>query len=86
MAVDRKGIPLPMILTAGNVHDSREFEDLLDSLPRFRNPRGRPTWKPEKVHADKGYDYACCRFACFRRRIQARIARRGIESKEKLGR
>ena len=86
MVVDRNGIPLTIILTAGNVHDSTEFEDLLDSLPRFRNPHGRPTWKPKKLHADKGYDSAHCRFACFRRRILARIARRGIESSEKLGR
>jgi transposase len=86
LLVDRNGIPLAVTLTAGNVHDSQEFENLLDRLPRFRNHFGRPTWKPDKVHADKGYDYTCCRFACFKRRIQARIARRKVDSSEKLGR
>lgn len=73
-------------LTAANVHDSQEFTNLLDMLPRFRNKRGRVTWKPDKVHADKGYDYERCRFACIRRWIKPRIARRGIESSERLGR
>jgi IS5 family transposase len=38
------------------------------------------------VHADKGYDYAHCRESLKRRGVAARIARRGIESSEKLGR
>jgi IS5 family transposase len=38
------------------------------------------------VHAEKGYDYAHCRESLARRGITARIARRGIESSEKLGR
>ena len=86
LAVDCNGIPLTVGLTAANLHDSREFENLLDTLPRFRNKRGRPTWKPDKVHADKGYDFEKCRFACIRRWIRPRIARRGIESSERLGR
>ena len=41
---------------------------------------------PDKLHADKGYDFARCR-ACLRAKgIRARIARRGVESKERLGR
>jgi len=39
-----------------------------------------------KVHADKGYDFKQCRVAYRVRGIQHRIARRGIESKERLGR
>ena len=39
-----------------------------------------------KLHADKGYDYRRCRAYLRRRGITARIARRGIESKERLGR
>jgi len=38
------------------------------------------------VHADKGYDYARCRIACRKRGIVPRIARRGVESSERLGR
>lgn len=36
--------------------------------------------------ADKGYDHAFCRLACRQRGIVPRIARKGIESSERLGR
>jgi IS5 family transposase len=39
-----------------------------------------------KPHADKGYDYPRCRRACRTRGIVPRIARRGVESRERLGR
>ena len=38
---------------------------------------------PDKLHADKGYDY---RRACHARGIRPRIARRGVESSQRLGR
>jgi IS5 family transposase len=42
--------------------------------------------RPDKLHADKGYDYRRCRAYLTRRAIKVRIARRGIEDKTKLGR
>ena len=63
------------------------FESLLDAIPPLRTGRrGRPRRRPEKADADKGYDFPKCRDACKRRHIKHRIARRGIESKERLGR
>jgi len=47
---------------------------------------GRPRRRPDQAHLDKGYDYRRCRKALWRRGISARIARKGIESKERLGR
>ena len=41
---------------------------------------------PAKLHADEGYDFPRCREALRKRGIKARIARRGIDSGEKLGR
>ncbi len=38
------------------------------------------------LHADKGYDYPHCRATLRRWGLQARIARKGVESKTKLGR
>jgi transposase len=73
-------------LSAANVHDSVLFEPLLDAIEPIRRPRGRPRKRPAKLHADKGYDFARCRRALRRRGIRARIARRGVESKERLGR
>jgi transposase len=63
------------------------LEAMLEAIPPLRTGRrGRPRRRPAKLHADKGYDYRRCRDACRRRNIKHRIARKGIESKEKLGR
>jgi transposase len=84
--VDAGGVPLAVLLSAANVHDSRLLEPLLDAVPPVRQCAGRPRKHPAKLHADKGYDYPRCRRACRRRGIVPRIARRGIESGERLGR
>ena len=87
LLVDREGIPLAAAVTAANVHDSRMLEPLLDAVVPVRTGRrGRPRRRPERLHADKGYDYRRCRDACAERGIQHRIARKGIESKRRLGR
>jgi IS5 family transposase len=84
--VDAGGIPLALLLSAANVHDSRLFEPLLDAVPPVRQCAGRPRKRPAKLHADKGYDHDHCRKAARRRGIVPRIARRGVDSSERLGR
>ena len=88
--VERRGVPLAVALTAANVHDSKVFEDLVDAIEPIRRPAGepgRPRKRPEKLHADKGYDFPRCRKALRRRGIKSRIARRGVvDSSERLGR
>jgi transposase len=84
--VDTNGIPLALLLSAANVHDSRLFEPLLDAVPPIRQCAGRPRRRPSKLHADKGYDYDRCRKAARRRGITPRIARRGVDRSERLGR
>jgi IS5 family transposase len=59
---------------------------VIDAITPIQGPRGRPRRKPGRVHADKGYDYPRCREALRERGIIPRIARRGVESKERLGR
>ncbi len=59
---------------------------MLDTVPPIQRPLGRPRRRPAKLDADKGYDARHCREACRRRGITPRIARRGIESSERLGR
>ena len=74
-------------MTAANVHDSRMLEALLAAVAPVRTGRrGRPRRRPAELHAHKGCDYRRCRRACAARGIKHRIARRGIESKERLGR
>jgi transposase len=83
---DAKGVPLALRITAANIHDSGVFEELIDAVPPVRQGRGRPCQRPAKLHADKAYDLPRCRLALRQRRIDDRIARRGIESSERLGR
>jgi transposase len=85
--VDRRGTPLGVVLSGANRHDSRMLAPTLDAIPPLRSGRrGRPRRRPDKLHADKGYDHRRCRRECRARGIQPRIARRGIESSERLGR
>jgi transposase len=64
------------------------LEPLLDSVTGVKTTpgAGRPRRRPVKLHADKGYDNRRVRTYLTRRGITARIARRGIESKDRLGR
>ncbi len=87
--VGRAGLPLAVTISGANVHDSKRLEEAVDAIPPLRLPgkrRGRPRKRPVKLHADKGYDYPRCRQALRARGIVPRIARRGVESSERLGR
>ncbi|MFZ1429192.1 MAG: transposase, partial [Geminicoccaceae bacterium] len=52
----------------------------------IRQCRGPPRRRPGKLHADKADDFPRCRRACHERRIVPRIARRGLDTSERLGR
>ena len=84
--VDANGIPLALKISPANRHDSKLLETLVDAVPAIRQCAGRPRRRPAKLHADKGYDFAHCRRALRQRAIIPRIARRGVESSERLGR
>lgn len=64
----------------------QSLEPMLDAVQPIARPKGRPRKRPKKVHTDKGYDSRDNRAACYRRGIVPRIARRGVESSQKLGR
>lgn len=59
---------------------------MIDAIPAIRTPSGQRRKRPTKLHADKAYDNPRCRRFLRRRHIQRRIARIGIESKNRLGR
>jgi transposase len=87
--VDRNGVPLAARLSAANAHDSLVFEPLMAAIPAVLGPRGkpgRPRKRPGKLHADKGYASRENRALLRRRGIGCRIARKGVESGERLGR
>lgn len=55
-------------------------------IPAVRSRRGPRRRRPGKLRADKGYDAAEHRHWLRSRGITPRIARRGIDSSERLGR
>ncbi len=69
-------------MSAANVHDSRMMLETVDAIEPVKGRRGRPRKRPVKLHADKAYDSQALR----KRGITPRIARRGVESSEQLGR
>lgn len=58
----------------------------LDAISAVSGLNGQRRNHPGKLHADKGYDFARRRRHLRQRGITARIARRGVENKERLGR
>lgn len=84
--VDRQGIPLAILLTAANVNETTLLEQSIDAIQPIKRPRGRPRKRPDKLHADKGYESKKNQAALRQRGITPRIARKGVESKQKLGR
>jgi Transposase DDE domain len=89
LLVDGNGIPLAVCLSTANTHDSMLLEAVVDAVAPVKGPRGRPgrpRKRPAKLHLDKAYDHPRCGWALRARGITPRIARRGIESGQRLGR
>jgi transposase len=83
---DRAGLPLAVAASAANVNDADALKALVRAVPAVRSRRGPRRRKPDKLHADKAYDQGGLRKWLRGRGIAVRIARKGIESSEKLGR
>ena len=69
MICDRKGLPLKAVVSAGQCHESKYFENLADDL-KIKGKVGRPRKYPEKYAGDKGYS---------NRRIRNWLDKKGIE-------
>ncbi|MEU3604523.1 transposase [Streptomyces sp. NPDC035033] len=55
LAVEQGQKPLSLFVTAGQRHDSPQFQPVLDGIRVPRIGRGRPRTKPDRVRADKAY-------------------------------
>ncbi|WP_393997927.1 transposase [Xanthobacter cornucopiae] len=53
IVVDRRGLPLAVVLTGACRDDSRALTSVVDVVHPVRQPRGRPRKRPEKFDADK---------------------------------
>ncbi|MEV3927676.1 IS5 family transposase [Actinomadura coerulea] len=89
LLVDHAGLPLSVGISAANTHDKlalEPLEPLVRGIAPIRSRRGPRRRRPAKLHGDKGYDYADLRRWLRGRGITPRIARRGIESSDRLER
>jgi transposase len=73
-------------VSAANTNDAYALKPLVQAIPAIRSRRGPRRRKPDELHADKAYDHTELRTWVRRRGIQVRIARKGVETSEKLGR
>jgi hypothetical protein len=73
------------VVAAANIPDVTMLQAVMDDVPAVRTLSGRRRCRPGKLDADKGYDSAANRAYLRRRGISVRIARRGIESSQRLG-
>jgi transposase len=83
---DRGGLPLSLALSAANVNDAFALQPLVRAIPAIRSRRGPRRRRPAKLHADKACDQADLRAWVRGRGIAVRIARKGTETSDKLGR
>lgn len=84
--IERSGLPLASLVSAANTHDSVLLLDVVDAIPPVQGRRGRPRRRPRKLHADKAYDSQLLRTGVKARGIVPRIARKKVESPNRLGR
>ena len=83
---DANGLPLVVGVSAANTHDSQGLKPMIAGLQTKHDPHRGRNFKPRRLHADKAYDIPELRKWLRGRRIDVRIARKGIESSERLGR
>ncbi|MEW1995856.1 IS5 family transposase [Streptomyces coelicoflavus] len=86
LITERTGPPLSVGISGANVHDSQALIPLVKGIPPIRSRRGPRRRKPGKLHVDKGYDYRHRRKWLSQRGIRHRIARKGVENSQRLGR
>ncbi len=75
---DKKGIPLSVVLSGANTHDSKLLEDTLDNIEIARPASGEE--KPQNLCLDAGY--TGCKELAQERGYKAHIRPRGEEKKE----
>ncbi|MFI8977496.1 IS5 family transposase [Nocardia asteroides] len=83
---DRAGIPLAVAISAANTNDAEALRPLVRAIPVVRSRRGPRRRRPAKLHADKAYDHTELRRWVRDRGIVVRIARKGVEPSDRLGR
>jgi transposase len=86
LITDGQGIPLAITHTGANRQDSNMAITLVDSIPPIKCPHGGRRKRPDKVQADRGYDFdKKIRQPLLDRGIEPVIARKNTEHGSGLG-
>ncbi|MFE4779778.1 IS5 family transposase [Streptomyces sp. NPDC056716] len=85
LITEAHGIPLAVSLTGGNRNDVTQLMPLIEAVPPVRGRRGRPRRRPDRLHADRGYDHDKYREQVRAVGITPVIARRGTGHGSGLG-
>ena len=81
LRAEGKGKPMTFVLTAGQRHETTQFEVLMEQGAVKRVGRGRPKLRPKRVLGDKGYSSRKIRRYLKRRGIGYTIPRRRDETR-----
>jgi transposase len=71
--------------TPANLRDEIPAVEMVESLPRIKNPRGRPRKKPGELLGDRGYGFPWIIAAIVMKRIKSLLAPRGSPHGSGLG-
>jgi transposase len=87
LAVEQGQKPLSLLVTAGQRHDSPQFQPVLEGLRVPRIGPGRPRTRPDKVRADKAYGSRANRAYLRRRGVPCTIPEKSdhVRNRKKLG-
>ncbi len=87
LAVEQGQKPLPLLVAAGQRHDSPQFQPVLEGIRVPRIGPGRPRTKPDKVRADKAYGSRANRAYLSRRGVACTIPEKAdqVRNRKKLG-
>lgn len=85
MVTDGRGLPLAIEATAGQVHESTQFETLMQAV-RIPQLLGRPRCRPKRVAGDKGYSVDRIRAWLRCHAIGAVIPQRSDQAERQRGR
>jgi hypothetical protein len=87
LAVEQGQKPLSLLVTAGQRHDSPQFEPVLKAIRVPRLGPGQPRTRPDMVRADKAYGSRANRAYLRRRGVGCTIPEKAdqVRNRKKLG-
>jgi transposase len=86
LACEQRQKPLSIVITAGQFHDSPQFQAVLNNIRVPRPGPGRPRTRPDRVLADKAYGSAANRAYLRRRGIRCTIPQKTDQARHRKAR